>query len=130
MASVSGPRALIARRPGMVALLFAAALLLRLLVPAGFMPTSQGGRLAVTLCSGAPAPHAMRGMAHHEPAPTPDGRCAFADLAMPVPGEAVAPALALPAPIVAALGERDERAPPPRAPPRLHPPARGPPLPV
>ena len=85
--------------------LFALALLVKLLVPAGYMPAASGG-IALQLCGGIvpapavkPAPGAMQmpGMAHHTAAeqknhdghddspehPGADMPCAFAGLALP-----------------------------------------------
>lgn len=124
-------RALLIRRPGVAALLLAAALLLRVLVPAGFMPTTQAGALTLAICSGstptAPAV-AMPGMQHHDEMPNQaPGRCAFADLALPLVGGAplaLVAALLLLA-FTVALHFQAQR--PPRAAPRLRPPLRGPP---
>lgn len=125
------------RHPALAALVVAAALALRLLVPAGYMPVIDGGHVILAPCPGtAPTPsqaraHTPGGMGHagHETPPhAPETSCAFADLALPAIGGAdpvqlaaliaflVATALAL-------------RALPPRAPVRrLHPPAQGPPI--
>lgn len=90
----------------LAAALFALALLVKLLVPAGYMPSASGG-IALQLCGGiVPAPAVkpaqpamhMPGMAHHaavEPQDQHDGHdgspehpgadmpCAFAGLALP-----------------------------------------------
>ena len=57
-----------ARRPRMLALaVLACALLLRLLVPAGWMPVSDANGVHLTLCSGTgPMTMPMAGMAHGE----------------------------------------------------------------
>lgn len=92
---MTGLRVLLTARRGWFALLVACALAVRLMVPVGFMPAVEGGRLTLTSCSGAApaaATPAMAGM-HHE---APDGRdrgkpempCAFAG-----PGLATADAI-------------------------------------
>ncbi|HEX5183761.1 MAG TPA: hypothetical protein VFW19_11500 [Allosphingosinicella sp.] len=73
--------------------LFLFALMLRLLVPAGYMiGTDASGAPALILCSGVEAPptvhHAMRmpggsPMHHHDPADHRDAPCPFAALAAP-----------------------------------------------
>jgi len=90
-----------ARRPRMVALaLLACALLLRLLVPAGWMPVTDATGVHLTLCSGtgpmtmpmeamARMAHGgtMAGMAHHMPTDqqgAPEHPCAFANLGLAV----------------------------------------------
>ena len=128
-------RRLIARRRGLTALLFAAALALRLLVPTGFMPDVAGGTLSLILCPAAdpaPQPVAMPGMHHHD-APherhsaSHDGPCAFAGLSL-APLLPVDPLL-LAAAIVLAMALARTRA--AQALPRrafyIHPPSRGPP---
>ena len=99
-----------ARRPRMLALaLLACALLLRLLVPAGWMPVSDANGVHLTLCSGtgpmtmpsmaAMAPgKTMAGMAHHMPTDeqgAPEHPCAFAHLGLAI-AETRLPALMLP----------------------------------
>lgn len=71
-----------------VAILFGA-LLLRLTVPAGFMPVLQDGAPTLTSCPGwnthvaAKAGPGMAAMDHHQDdAPQPQRGCAFADLAL------------------------------------------------
>jgi hypothetical protein len=116
----------------LVALLLAATLTLRVLVPAGFMPVAANGGVALALCPGtatAASAAAMPGMAHHddgggEAAPSP---CAYADLALPVLG-AADPVLAGAALAFAfVLGLLRIVPLPARAPARLRPPLRGPP---
>jgi hypothetical protein len=106
-------------------MLLAAALFLRLLVPAGFMVGSAAGAPALVPCPAAGP--AMHGGHHHGPAPHTEAPCPFAALAAPAlppadplvlapsqPGFALAPAW-LP---------EESPAPGAAAPP---PPARGPP---
>jgi hypothetical protein len=126
----------------LAALLVAAALLVRLAVPAGFMPVPGGG-FAITICTGygplsptttamPDAPHAMPDM-HHQDVGEDGGSvvsspCAFADLAMPA--LSAADPVLLAAALLFVLAAALARAPdlPVRAFPRLRPPLRGPPL--
>lgn len=111
-------------------------MLLRLLVPAGFMPTVVDGRPTLTLCpeTAPAAPMAtMPGMAHHGEdadgdADRAQSPCAYADLALPALGSADAALLdaALAFVLVRALLRAIPL--PPRAATRLRPPLRGPPL--
>jgi hypothetical protein len=123
-------------------LLVTAALLVRLAVPAGFMPVPGGG-FAITICTGygplSPAtavmpatPHAMSDM-HHGNAGDDGGSvvsspCAFADLAMPA--LSAADPVLLAAALLFILAAALVRAPdlPVRAYSRVRPPLRGPPL--
>lgn len=114
--------------------------MLRLAVPAGFMPMLNHGQLSLTLCSGYGTPTVqsahrtaspMPGVEHHgEGRPTADGSCAFADLSLPMIGGAdpIQLASALLFAIAAALFAGTVL--PPRAGLRLRPPLRGPPLPT
>lgn len=121
-----------AARPGLRLWAFlAATLLLRALVPQGYMPASDNGELVVRLCGSDASIVIPRG--DSRPSPDDEGGhrvdapCAFAGLA----------AASLPPPTVAALPapqvQNDQFAPQPTAlayrpaPVRL-PPARGPPL--
>lgn len=132
---MSGLRRLLRSQPWLAALVLAAALALRLLVPVGFMPTVADGRVTLVLCSGAqPAPSMapMPGMAHHE---SDDGGmagspCAYADLALPALGAADPVLLVAALAFVVALAARRVVPLPPRDAAWLRPPLRGPPLPV
>lgn len=101
-AGVTPLRSAIRQRPWLAALLLCAALLLRVAVPAGFMPMQTDGGMRLMLCGGtAPLPPAVQahgmhaGMHHAAPAhdhgdrdaEAPKG-CAFADLAVPLLGGA------------------------------------------
>lgn len=132
-------RALLRQRPGIAATLLVAALLLRVLVPAGFMPMAGTHGVVLTLCSGyAPVAHHATGMHHagahhadpHDEAPAYESRCAFADLALPVIGGAAPVLLAASIAFVMALALQRARVMPPGAPAHLRPPLRGPPLPA
>lgn len=123
-------------RPALAALLIAAALALRVLVPAGFMPVLDQGRIIVSICSGSgpmTMAIAMPGMAGHDDA-APDAlagkACAFADLALPALGGADPVLLAAAIAFVLALGLARVAPPPATAPLRLRPPLRGPPRPA
>lgn len=105
--------------------------MLRLAVPAGFMPVLHHGQLTLTLCSGYGT--AALEPAHRMPSPDKpraDGSCAFADLALPLVGAAdqAWQAAALLFIVAAVLFFRAVL--PPRAGLRLRPPLRGPPLPT
>lgn len=136
-------RSALLKQPLLAATVLLAALLVRMLVPAGFMPVVEDGRLTLAICSGygpvaaAPAAHgmdhggghAMAGMTHHEdPQHQAQNPCAFADLAVPALGGAdpIQLAAALLFIVAAALLPRRQVA--PRAASHLRPPLRGPPL--
>jgi hypothetical protein len=113
------------------ALVVALALVLRILVPAGFMPVMDSGSLTITLCDGygpAKMTVSVPGLHHHD-AGQMQQRCAFADLAVPAIGGAdpVQLAAALAFILLAAIFAvpvcdlRRAR--------HLRPPLRGPPLP-
>lgn len=115
----------------------AAATLLRVMVPAGFMPAVGDAGLTLVVCPGtveaAPMRHdaaMMAGMAHGD---RPDGApaaprgCAFADLAVPLIGGADAVLLAAAVAFVLALGLARRSVVPVRAAPRLRPPSQAPP---
>ena len=101
------------KRPRMLALaVLACALLLRLLVPAGWMPVSDASGVHLTICTGT-GPMTMPGMgpmatmapgrttvgmAHHMPSDqqgVPEHPCAFAHHGLAI-GEPVLPTLVLP----------------------------------
>ncbi|WP_322963259.1 hypothetical protein [Sphingomonas fuzhouensis] len=141
-------RSLFAQRH-LAVLLCAAALLLKLLIPAGYMIGQVDGHAAIILCpSTTPAPEAAAmphgaGMAmgpmvmHHDPAGHPAGHsdkshghdmpCAFAGLAAPSLAATDPIQLALFIAFVMAIGLAMPVAPRPRATPYLRPPLRGPP---
>ncbi|MBB6505542.1 hypothetical protein F4693_002534 [Sphingomonas endophytica] len=125
-------------------LLCAGALLLKLLVPAGYMIVADHGRLALAVCPGVvpqSAPMASAAMGDtmvHAAMPGHDetkdhGKseipCAFAGLSAPATGAIDAVLLAVALAVVAALALRAVAATPPTAAPYLRPPLRGPPLP-
>jgi len=114
------------RHPGVAATIVAAALLLRVLVPAGFMPSFSGGQFNVSICTGkGPAQlHLAVPGEHSESAASP---CAFADLSLPLLTDAdpvqlaAALAFAVAAALVLAVAL------PARRTAHLRPPLRGPP---
>ncbi len=130
-------RQLLTRRPALAGLVVALALLLRLVVPAGYMIGETNGTPGLELCGGvvtAPAAHAMahHGSGHDHRGGSEHGKtempCAFGGLA--------APALAgadtfLLAGLIAFLFLAPLVTPAPSAlrpaPPHLRPPLRGPP---
>lgn len=128
-------RSLIARHRHVAALLFAAALLLKLAVPTGYMLENQDGRITIGVCSGTGGQTMVieiPGLA--DKAPVDDTHradampCAYAAIAAPFLG-AVDPFLLLAAlALVAASALATPSATPRAQPPRLRPPLRGPPL--
>lgn len=129
-----------------------AALALRLMVPAGFMPVIEGGRILLTPCSGygqmpltvpSAAPN-HAGMMHmampeaamaqhhgdsHHPVESDDSQrsCAFADLSLPLVGGADAIQLAAAILFIVATALFLRKAPPVQVRLRLRPPLRAPP---
>jgi len=81
------------------------ALVLRVLVPTGWMPSERGG-FAITICSGSGMESAWvdaDGKLHKEaPAQGGDQHCAFAGLGAPVVGSCLPPAIVPAKPAVAA----------------------------
>jgi hypothetical protein len=121
------------------ALVVALALVVRVLVPAGFMPMVDRGGISIVLCTGTgpqTVSMAMPGMDHgaeHGPAKhdggKPEAPCAFAGLSAPALGGAD-PALLLGALLFILLAGWAPVRRPAVAAPRLRPPLRGPPLPA
>ena len=133
-------RHLLAQRH-LATLLLAAALLLKLVVPTGYMIAADHGRLSIIVCPGmtpAPTPMPMGGMAHdmtmpHDPGkPAEHGKaeipCAFAGLSAQALGAVDIVLLAIALAVVAAMALRGRPTVAPRDAPRLRPPSRGPPL--
>ena len=101
-------------------------LLLRTLVPAGYMIAPSGGWPVLTLCEAA-APIAPAGHEGHDAPAEPKQPCAYAALASPVLPPAP-PTISLPpSPPEAALPGRVQRDPYRPAPASLPPPSTGPP---
>lgn len=117
-----------------------AGLMLRLAVPAGFMPSLHHGQLILTICSGYGTTAAQQShqktlqlpaTEHHgQNQPDPDASCAFADLALPLIGGADPVQLAAALLFIIAAALFVAAVLPPRTGLRLRPPLRGPPLPA
>jgi hypothetical protein len=137
-------RYLLAQRH-LAALIYAAAILLRLLVPTGYMVAPDHGWFAITICSGMATgagdmampstDHAMA-MAHGTMPDTgqpkdhdkPEMPCAFSGLSAQVLGSVDIVLLAIALAAVAIMALRAIPRVAPRAAPYLRPPLRGPPL--
>jgi hypothetical protein len=131
---MTGFRRSILQRRLLAAWLVAAALAMKLLVPAGYMPMVSSGSITLELCSGYEPPKmamAMPGMAGKQEHEDKQGKmempCPFAGLAMP--GLVGADPILLIAAIslIMALGFLVTRRPPLRRITHLRPPLRGPP---
>jgi len=124
-------RRLLRTCPALAALIVAAALAVRVLVPAGYMPTLDNGRVVIGICSGA-GPKMMAiaipGLDHHDDGDRVQNPCAFADLALPMIGGADPIQLAGALLFILAVALLLAETLPPRASPRLRPPLRGPPM--
>ena len=117
----------------LAALLLAAVLCLKVLIPAGFMPGLTGTVLTVSICADSTGERLTR----HIVIPakgSPDGQrsgaggeCAFTALTMGALGGADLVLLALAAAFILALGFAPVTFPAPRGSLRLRPPLRGPP---
>ena len=123
--------------PHLAVWLIAAALLMKMLVPTGYMASASAGTIIIELCTGF-GPRtmtvAMPGMAHHDDAPKGDhGRgempCAFAGLSAPSLATADPILLAIAIAFVIAAAFRVVATGAVTAPPFLRPPLRGPPTP-
>jgi hypothetical protein len=117
-------------------LILAFALLMKLLVPAGYMVERDGGHVVITICSGT-APRTMTmdmGGKHHEGkgerGAAAEMPCAFAGLAAPFLGPVDPLQLALLIAFVLALCVARIALPAPAPPVHLRPPLRGPPIPA
>lgn len=132
-------RSALLKHPLLAVAIGLAGLILRLAVPAGFMPVLQHGQLTLTICSGSTAAaqpvhrtaSPLPVTEHHDQTePAADGSCAFGDLAVPLTGgaDSVQLTAALLFIIAAALFFGTLLS--PRAALRLRPPLRGPPLPT
>lgn len=115
-----------------------AGMILRLAVPAGFMPVLHHGQLSLAICSSYgdsaarsafQAPSPMSGMGHPgEGEPKAGGSCAFSDLALPLIGGVDPIQLVAAARFIIAAPIFSRALLPPGAVWRLRPPPRGPPL--
>lgn len=127
-------RLVLANRPFAFAVL-ALALLMKIVVPSGFMPTISNGQIVVSVCSGmGPTTMviAVPGLEHQSGGDSHKGKaeqpCAFAGLSAPSLAAADQVLLAAAILFVLALGMRPLMLPASTAPPYLRPPLRGPPL--
>lgn len=140
-------RAFFRDRPAWAALLLAAALCLKVFVPAGYMPNATSQGISVALCSGTMPAAGMGGMAMGAMGPmgprtitiptrgehpdhtgsTADHPCAFAPLSAAMTGADFAPLLlaALAFVFIIAIVRKVQA--PPAAPARIRPPSHGPP---
>lgn len=126
-------RAFLQKHSSLAALIVVAALALRVLVPGGYMPSIDHGRITVKICTGAPdgpgtMVMAIPGLEHkQQPGDVATGKCAYADLAQAMTGgadvillaAALAFALALALQLISTLPVRPAEF--------LRPPLRGPP---
>lgn len=129
-------RRLVATQPAILVLAFAAALLLRGLVPSGYMPESKAGRITIAICSGSSTVQQVielpvRGQdkdSEHQHTHPDMAPCHFAGHSLPLLADDVQPILSGIAPAVRALPalRRATRLLGQRA--RYRPPSRGPPL--
>lgn len=127
-------RLVLAHRP-LAALICVAALALKLLVPPGYMISSEHDRIAITICSGM-APHAMdMGMASEMPEQGPSKEhgktetpCAFTSLSAQAVGSLDPLLLIIAIAFVMAVGRRFVAPHALLAQPYLRPPLRGPPV--
>lgn len=128
-------RRLVASHRVVAGAILALALVMKLLLPAGFMSTVADGQMVVRMCSGTGPmtmvmhlPGLAQGKAdregHHDKHEQP---CAFAGLSTPSLAAADPILLALAILFVLAMGVRPLAAPTRAAPPYLRPPLRGPP---
>ncbi len=132
----------------LTAWLIGCALLMKILVPAGFMPVMTNGIMRIAICGGsvmadpmvampmseamhAPMSAAMPGMEHHPDKPDHQGRempCAFSGLSMASIAAADPLLLAIALAFVVTLGFRALPAMVRAVPAHLRPPLRGPPV--
>ena len=118
----------------LAALTVIAALALRVLVPGGYMPTLDHGKIVVAICNGAPGGSgtmvmAVPGKDHAQSSgDIARGKCAYADLAQAMTGGADPILLAMALAFTLALALRRISAMPVRSAAYLRPPLRGPPV--
>jgi hypothetical protein len=132
---VTALRLHLSRHPLLAAWIIAAALLMRVLVPAGFMPGVSGGAIMVQLCSGDSAQHIEIALPvdrapasqhdHHDKAQAP---CAFSALSTSTLSGTDPALLALALFFILALAVRVTTMPARKATAYLRPPLRGPPV--
>jgi len=146
---VTGLRRLVFDHRMLTAWLIGCALLMKILVPAGFMPVMTNGVMRIAICGGsvaadpapaampmskmmhAPMSAAMPGMTHDQDKPDHQGRempCAFSGLSMASIAAADPLLLAIALAFVVTLGFRAVPAMARAVPAHLRPPLRGPPV--
>lgn len=126
---MSALRRLVLDHPHLAAAFVALALMLKVLVPAGFMPSAENGRIAVAVCNAMGASTQVievPGLKHEGDAAAGKS-CAFADLSLPVLPSADPIQLAALLAFILALGLTVAVSPAPQAFTHLRPPLRGPP---
>jgi len=131
-------RSLIRNNRACFALLLAAALLLKMLVPAGYMVSGQNMVLTVSVCTDSTSGHIARqisiptrnsaGQEHGPKRGGANSECPFTALTMSGLGGVDAALLAAPVAFALALGFAPQTVRPLRGSTRLRPPLRGPPL--
>ena len=126
-------RSFLARHRWLAVWLAGAALMMKVLVPAGFMPTVSSGAILVQLCSGQGLQTAMLEIpgqsGDHDPADHTQAEmpCAFSGLSSPALAAADPVLLALAIAFILAMGFLDVSFVLPAASPFLRPPPIGPP---
>jgi hypothetical protein len=113
--------------------IIALALLMRMLVPVGFMPEVSAGKITVALCTGhgpAVIEMALPGSGHHDQGKSakPDMPCPFGSISFPGLTGADPTLLAIAIAFIMALSLRPVAAARVAEAPHLRPPLRGPPL--
>jgi hypothetical protein len=136
---VAALRRLLLNHRQLAAWVLACALVMKILVPAGFMPVVSGGHVTIEICGGiAPAQTvmtpmramAMPGMAHHSGKSDHQERempCAFSGLSAPSLAAVDPVLLAIAIAFIVGLVRHVRTAVPIAAQPYLRPPLRGPP---
>ncbi|WP_010542916.1 hypothetical protein [Sphingomonas elodea] len=127
-------RRLVASHRVVAGAILALALVMKLLIPAGFMPTVANGQMVVRMCSGTGPMTMVMAIPGFEDKADREGDhdkhaqpCAFSGLSTPSLAAADPILLALAILFVLAMGVRALAAPTTSAPPYLRPPLRGPP---
>jgi len=128
-------RAFLRLRPGLAVLILCAGLLVRALVPAGYMPQIGARSITIEICADATGGHLTREIAlptapGHERHDTRSdgGPCPFGGMAHAMPGAVEGWLLAAALAFILLLGFAPVRGPGPRRAVYLRPPLRGPPL--
>jgi hypothetical protein len=128
---VARVRRLILNHRTISAWLIACALMMKILVPGGFMPVVSAGAMTIQICAGAaPVKMAMPGMAHHQDKSDHQARempCAFSGLSAPSLAAVDLMILALAIAFILGRVFRSKQRSPVAAPAYLRPPLRGPP---